>query len=88
MGNRWAKIAHELEGRTDNNVKNYFYSSLRRAIRKINDYISAHRKNLKPFQLTLLNKVLAINDEKNRSKLDVKGEKAELLGNGNKCSVI
>lgn len=64
MGNKWSKIAQQLSGRTDNNVKNYFYSSLRRAVRKINDYISQHKKktNMKPFQLTLLTKILAISD--------------------------
>ena len=64
MGNKWSKIAQELTGRTDNNVKNYFYSSLRRALRKVNEYISIYKKksNMKQFQLTLLTKILAISD--------------------------
>lgn len=68
MGNKWSKIAQHLSGRTDNNVKNYFYSSLRRAVRKLNDYVSLYKKktNMKPFQLTLLTKILAISDEKSR----------------------
>lgn len=35
MGNKWADIAKVLPGRTDNIVKNYFYSTLRRELRKL-----------------------------------------------------
>lgn len=34
-GNKWAEIAKFLPGRNDNSVKNYFYSSVRKNIRKI-----------------------------------------------------
>ncbi|OMJ95340.1 hypothetical protein SteCoe_1242 [Stentor coeruleus] len=33
-GNRWSKIAQHLEGRSDNAVKNFYYSNLRKNIRK------------------------------------------------------
>ena len=66
LGNKWANIAKEFPGRTDNNLKNFFYSSLRRAIRQINFYVAHYKKksNIKPFKQTILTKILNISDEK------------------------
>lgn len=68
-GNRWSLIAAQLPGRTDNAVKNYFYSSLRKALRKINHYITEHRnqpicRGIKVISETTIGKVVALAEGK------------------------
>lgn len=39
IGNKWSRIAQKMSDRSDNNIKNHFYSKLRRAARKVNKFI-------------------------------------------------
>ena len=39
IGSRWKDIASLLSSRTDNSVKNHFYSTLRRSLRRMNKYL-------------------------------------------------
>lgn len=41
FGNKWAEITTMLPGRTDNTVKNYFYATVRRHLRKLNKCLRA-----------------------------------------------
>ena len=35
FGNKWSEISHQLPGRTDNSIKNFFYCKMRKMVRKI-----------------------------------------------------
>ena len=51
--------------RTDNCVKNHFYSKMRKAIRKLNKVIHQYfRKELKEIKFTVLYKIVEATDEK------------------------
>ena len=79
MGNKWAKISTYLPGRTDNYVKNHFYSTLRKAVRRANKFLADIKdRELREIKNVLLNKILACAEDKFENRMDVSEEVVEL----------
>ena len=81
LGNKWALIARELPGRTDNNIKNSFDSTLRNALRKVNAYVYLHKRssyrNVKEFNQQNLNKIIIVSEKKYENKINLRADSAE-----------
>jgi hypothetical protein len=53
------EVTHNLEFRTDNYVKNHFYSKLRKSLRKLNKVIEEnYKKTFKKFKIIDLYKII------------------------------
>ena len=64
--------------RTDNCVKNHFYSKLRKAIRKLNKTIHDHfRREFKEIKITILYKIIEAADEKFKNSPSIDEEVSE-----------
>lgn len=62
--------------RTDNCIKNHFYCTLRKALRRINKFINLpkNKGKYKEIKNIILSKVIAVAEEKFERKLDVPEE--------------
>lgn len=65
LGNKWAVIGGQLAGRTDNAVKNHFYSRLRKALKRLNRVIAGlARRELKEVKPNVLYRIVEVAEEK------------------------
>lgn len=76
FGNRWARICQQLEGRTDNCVKNHFYSTLRKAFRRLNKLAAENKQKqgIKELKPVMLSKLVAAAEDKYDKKLKLSEE--------------
>jgi len=60
-------------GRSDNSIKNHFYSTLRKAFRGVNRYILEKRRRTeqRPFKKNILSKIILLAEESFRRTMIV-----------------
>lgn len=73
-----------LPGRTDNAVKNFFYSSVRRVLTKLNLYLSKQKNRdefriIRLFEADYLSKLMAVVDGHYDKKMRLSGENTAKL---------
>lgn len=82
LGNKWADIARLLPGRTDNSIKNHFYSTLKKQYRKLYGF-DAQRDQIKECDMLLSTQILAALNKKMKSKVIKEKGGSEILGEYN-----
>ena len=67
MGNKWKKIAERLNNRTDNSIKNHFYSTMRKKLRRMNKLIGMRNSTsqVREIKPSVLSNIFSISPEDN-----------------------
>ena len=64
IGNKWAQIAQKIPGKSDNNVKNHFYSKLRKVLRRLNTIIHSFlRREFREININVIYKIVEACEE-------------------------
>ncbi|OMJ81209.1 hypothetical protein SteCoe_18386 [Stentor coeruleus] len=82
VGNKWAEISGFIKGRTDNSIKNHFYSTLRKVYRSIKG-MDGSKEQLKKYSPQLA--AIVFNRLKRRQKLREETEKGRNQDGANDC---
>lgn len=63
-GNKWTEIARFFPGRTDNDIKNHFYSMLRRSLRRVNKLLGLRNstQRIKLIKPSVLSRIFSNTD--------------------------
>lgn len=96
LGNRWSVIAAQMATKDDSAIKNKFYSTLRKGLRKINRYIVEIKKKRDPVRLKgyktlqeiFITKLIAVVDNNFQEKCEVKHKALELCSGKSMISEI
>ena len=69
IGNKWALIANKIPGKSDNSVKNHFYSKLRKVLRRLNTIIHSYlRREFREININVIYKIVEACEEQFKEK--------------------
>ena len=78
IGNKWALIAQKMPGRSDNCIKNHFYSRLRKTLRRLNKLIVEYMlKQHEPIRTSAISRLTEASESKFKSSSRVDEELAD-----------